>query len=130
MRAWWRKRYSVLVVDDEPDIRAVVKSILEPGPFDPIWEAADGETALQIAFGQQPDLIVLDYHMPGMDGEAVANGLKLISSGTRVLVLTSVMKEPPPWGHGFLDKLDIARLPGVLELMVKDRPERRRRRDD
>ena len=127
---WRRKRYSVLVVDDEPDIRSVVRTLLQAGPFDPIWEAVDGETAIRIAFENHPDLIVLDYHLPGMDGEAVASGLKLISSGTLVLVLTGVLKEPPSWGDGFLDKFDIARLPRVLELMIKGRPTRRRRWND
>jgi CheY-like chemotaxis protein len=119
-----------LIVDDEPDVRAVVRSMLDGELFDPVWEAPDGESAIQIAFQQHPDLIVLDYRLPGINGEAVANGLKVLAAKTQILVLTSVLRSAPSWGDGYLDKLEIDRLPEVLELMMKSRLPRRRRHDD
>lgn len=114
-----RERFSVLIVDDEPDIRSLVRAILEDGRFDPIWEAPDGETALDLAFEHHPDVIVLDHLLPGVDGEAVARGLKLVAAGTRVVVLTGVLKEPPGWGDAFLDKTEIDQLPWVLHYLMR-----------
>lgn len=55
----------VLVVDDEPDLRFVVRHILaRGGRFDVVGEAADGQEAIGLAAELQPDIVVLDLLMP------------------------------------------------------------------
>ena len=58
---------SVLVVDDDVDIRLVVRMILEGGGYDVI-EAADGAEALARLREHRPCVILLDLMMPGVDG--------------------------------------------------------------
>lgn len=59
---------SVLVVDDEPDVRLVTRVILEAAGHD-VQEAASGEEALdELAAGELPDVLLLDVRMPGIDG--------------------------------------------------------------
>lgn len=59
---------SVLVVDDEPDVRLVTRVILEAAGHD-VTEADSGEAALDVlAAGELPDVLLLDVRMPGMDG--------------------------------------------------------------
>jgi len=65
----------VLVVDDEPDIRDVLKITLEAEKYEVI-EAENGEEALKIVAQKVPDLILLDYKMPKMDGREVCRRLK------------------------------------------------------
>jgi CheY-like chemotaxis protein len=64
----------VLVVDDEQSIRLLCRVNLGASGID-VLEADDGETALELARREQPDLILLDVMMPGLDGWSVAREL-------------------------------------------------------
>jgi CheY-like chemotaxis protein len=57
----------VMVVDDETNIRFVLKRMLEKGGYDVI-EARNGIECLDLLSKERPDLIILDVMMPGMDG--------------------------------------------------------------
>jgi DNA-binding response OmpR family regulator len=59
--------YRVLIVDDDPDIRSIVRGILEPEGFE-VSEARDGGDALAQVTASPPNLILLDLMMPGMNG--------------------------------------------------------------
>jgi DNA-binding response OmpR family regulator len=61
----------VLVVDDEPAIRALCRVNLNVSGME-VLEAADGETAVELARAEQPDLILLDVMLPGATGWEVA----------------------------------------------------------
>ena len=65
----------ILVVDDDADLRDIVRSILEPAGFT-VEEAEDGLSALQRIRTRAPDLVVLDDHMPRMTGLEVCERLK------------------------------------------------------
>lgn len=65
----------VLVADDDPDLRDILRSVLEPAGFSVI-EAEDGERALEAVRAQPPDLVILDYMMPRMTGPQVCERLK------------------------------------------------------
>ena len=64
----------ILIVDDESSIRLVCRLNLDSDGFQTL-EAADGETALALARSEQPDLILLDIMLPGIDGWNVAEQL-------------------------------------------------------
>jgi DNA-binding response OmpR family regulator len=65
----------ILIVDDEPDLRSVLRFGLEAAGFE-VLEAADGEQGLQMACDLLPDLVVLDLMLPRMDGYKVCRSLK------------------------------------------------------
>ncbi len=65
---------TVLVADDDPDLRDIVRCILEPAGFE-VHEAADGASALQAITADPPGLIILDYVMPGLTGPQVCQHL-------------------------------------------------------
>ena len=65
----------ILIVDDDPDIRDVLKLTLSEENYE-ILEAADGEEALKIIHANQPDLILLDYKIPKVDGREVCRRIK------------------------------------------------------
>ncbi len=58
----------VLVIDDEADIRAVIQGCLEDIAEWEVFPAASGEEGIQLAVTEQPDAILMDVSMPGMDG--------------------------------------------------------------
>jgi DNA-binding response OmpR family regulator len=64
----------VLIIDDEAPIRLLCRVNLEAERMD-VLEAADGPTGLDIATAEQPDVILLDVMMPGLDGWRVAEEL-------------------------------------------------------
>ena len=68
----------ILVVDDEPDLIAVLRMGLQMEGFE-VLEAADGAAGLERAQTDKPDLIVLDLMLPKMDGYQVCRSLKFDS---------------------------------------------------
>ena len=77
----------VLVIDDEPGIRRVVKDALRPD-VSIVLEARSGDEALAIAAAERPDLIVLDLGLPDMDGIEVCRRLRAWTSAP-ILVLSA-----------------------------------------
>ena len=76
----------VLIVDDEPDIRLVVRVFATSVGHDIVAEAADGLEAIEMARLHQPDVIVLDVMMPGMTGlEALPQIREACPSATVVI---------------------------------------------
>ncbi len=75
----------VLVVDDEPHIRTVLRGYLEADGF-AVTEAADGDTALAALRDQPPDLVLLDVMLPGIDGLEVLRRLRTFSEVYVILV--------------------------------------------
>ena len=69
---------TVLVVDDEPHIRTVLRGYLQADGFE-VAEAADGAAALAALRAQPPDLVLLDVMMPGIDGLEVLRQLRTFS---------------------------------------------------
>jgi CheY-like chemotaxis protein len=65
----------ILVADDKPTGRELVRTVLENSGYTVI-EAADGLEALRFARENQPDLIILDIHMPGRDGFQIIEELR------------------------------------------------------
>ncbi len=65
----------ILIVDDEPDLLAVLKIGLESAGYD-VLTASDGEQGLALARQCAPDLMVLDLMLPRMDGYKVCRALK------------------------------------------------------
>lgn len=76
----------ILIVDDEPSIREVVRLYLQREGFE-VETAADGATALEIAGTRRLDLVVLDLMLPGLDGFEVHRRLR--SLGVPVIMLTA-----------------------------------------
>ncbi|HVS86027.1 MAG TPA: response regulator transcription factor [Gaiellaceae bacterium] len=77
----------ILVVDDDPDIRALVKILLERNGSS-VHEAADGRTALREFHAHRPDLVVLDVQLPELDGWQVLARIRDLSD-VPVLMLTA-----------------------------------------
>jgi DNA-binding response OmpR family regulator len=75
----------VLVVDDEPHIRTVLRGYLEAAGF-AVTEAADGESAVQAVRKTPPDLVLLDIVLPGIDGLEALRQLRTFSDVYVILV--------------------------------------------
>ena len=79
----------VLIVDDEPDVRALVRSALSYARQDlTAVEAADGDEALAMIHSERPDLVVLDLALPKRDGFAVLEQVRE-KTDLPIIVLTA-----------------------------------------
>ena len=82
-----RKAASVLVIDDDPDVRGFIVATLEEQGYR-VREASDGEQGLAILERGQADLIVLDFVMPGLSGAEVANRIRARRPQQRILFVS------------------------------------------
>ena len=91
----------ILVVDDDADIRELVTMKLTSAGYD-VSTAADGEAGLAALLEHQPDLVVLDWMMPGLTGIEVCRALRADprTVNTPVLLLTARAQEADIV-HGF-----------------------------
>lgn len=79
----------VLMADDHPVVLAGMKALVAADPrLSIVGEASDGRTALELARQLQPDVVVLDISMPGMNGIEVATALRAEVADCRVVILT------------------------------------------
>ena len=100
---------TVLVVEDDPDIRDIVQDLLESEGYD-VVPASHGKQALEFLNGvkttAKPDLVILDMMMPLVDGRQV---LQVMQSdpdlaSIPVLVISAVVREKPAGAAAFLRK--------------------------
>ena len=78
---------SVLIVDDHAPFRARARELLEADGFEVVGESADGSSALLAAQSLAVDVVLLDVHLPDLDGFEVA--ARLTSEGGPAVVLVS-----------------------------------------
>jgi two-component system KDP operon response regulator KdpE len=76
---------NILVVDDEPQIRRVMRATLSARGY-VISEAKTGEEALEFVRKQQPDLVLLDVNMPGMGGIEACREIRRMSDAPIIML--------------------------------------------
>ena len=82
--------HKVLIVDDEPPARALLRSLVsEAEGFEVAGEAENGQRALELCDSLQPDIVLLDVRMPGIDGLEVARHLAALPEPPAVIFVTA-----------------------------------------
>jgi len=85
-----RKRKRILIVDDEKNVRHLIRSML--GTENTVIEAEDGKVAVHMARRHKPDLILMDIMMPEMDGYTACRIIKTtpVIKAIPVVMLTGI----------------------------------------
>jgi DNA-binding response OmpR family regulator len=86
---------TILIIEDEPELVRVLRSYLEQAGFS-VLTAYRGDTGLTTWENRQPDLVILDLNLPGMDGLDVARAIRRSKTGnpnTPILMLTARVEE-------------------------------------
>jgi DNA-binding NarL/FixJ family response regulator len=80
----------VLAVDDQPHFRRALRSLIE-ATWSPsfVYEADSGEAGVASARALQPDVVLIDVQMPGLDGVCAANEIKELRPETLVLLIST-----------------------------------------
>lgn len=84
---------TILVADDDEDVRVIVGMRLSRDPQYRLLEAGDGPSALAMARQERPDLLILDWAMPGMNGDAVLKALRQDPATAKIPVIMMTGKE-------------------------------------
>jgi DNA-binding NtrC family response regulator len=102
-------KFTILVIDDEKNIREGLKAALELDGYN-VELAADGAAGLEIALKSEVDLVITDLKMPGVAGEEVLRRVTSETPGIPVIVLT---------GHGTVESAVDAMRAGAYDFLTK-----------
>ena len=99
----------ILVVDDDPSVRRFMRRALQGAEYE-IIEAEDGNEVARMLDEQRPDLVLLDMHMPRLDGIAALSEILDIAPTMPVIMVT---------GDGDMDRAKLAMERGARDYMTK-----------
>ncbi len=87
----------VLLVDDDEGFRTLVRELLgSVQGAEVVGEAKDGAEAVKLAKTLRPDVILMDFQMPGLDGAAAALEIATVLPATRIVILSGTDSARPP----------------------------------
>lgn len=114
-------RPTILVVDDDPNMRELLVSLLSlEGRFRIGGAAEDGFEGAMLCADLHPQVVILDYFMPRWDGEKAAGFMRQHSPESKIIAFSAVIEQAPEWADAFLVKNDIDRLiPLVDDLLAR-----------
>lgn len=105
------RRKNVLIVDDSPTIRRIIYKVLANCRFDMLVSEVDsGNEALELLRGTRPDIVFLDYNMPGLDGIQAAQRVRAENPAIKMVMISS---------QDLSEHLDACRKAGIFALLKK-----------
>lgn len=104
---------TVLVVDDEDEIRRVARALLEREGYI-VFEASNGPDAALVAADQWPTFVLLDQRMPAMSGEDTSKLIRRIAPRAKIVAFSAYLNELPEWADALVRKDQIDSLGSVL----------------
>lgn len=99
----------ILIVDDQNGIRVLLQEVFSSEGYD-TYQASNGHLALDIVKNKQPDLVLLDMKIPGMDGLEILKHIRKIDTDIKVIMMTA---------YGELDMIKEAMELGALSHFTK-----------
>jgi CheY-like chemotaxis protein len=110
---------TVLIVDDDEEIRHALRLLCESENMEVVGEAANGVEAVPMALHQQPNIVILDYMLPRLDGEGAAEILRAVTPESKIVAFSALLDEQPPWADAYLNKDRISELMPLLRTFIR-----------
>lgn len=117
--------HRVLIVDDDEDMRHLLRLLFDGEGYGVVGEAEDGFRAVELARVLKPALVVLDYRMPKLDGAGAAVKLRELNPDVKILAFSAVLEDKPDWADAYLDKERIGEISPLLSKLMsleKEKP--------
>ncbi|MBW3595544.1 MAG: response regulator transcription factor [Actinobacteria bacterium] len=112
---------TVVIVDDDEDIRDALRLLFELEDFDVLAEAANGLDAIPLVLQHRPQVIVIDYLMPLMNGATLAQVVKAVSPETKIVAFSAVLQSKPAWADAYLTKERIQDIAPLITALIPSR---------
>jgi CheY-like chemotaxis protein len=109
---------SILIVDDDEEIRHILRMLFEHEGYTIVGEASDGVEAVMLARRMFPGLIVLDQRMPGMSGAKAAEVLRALCPNVKIVAFSAFLDHQPQWADAFLNKDRIGDIVPLLARLI------------
>ena len=110
---------TVLIVDDDVEIRHILRVLCETEGFSVVGEAANGVEAVPLALNHQPDVVILDYMLPRLDGEGAAEILRTLTPESKIVAFSAILDRQPKWADAYLNKERIGDLAPLLSTLIR-----------
>lgn len=108
----------VLIVDDDPGVRQILRLMLEIGDFEVVGEAIDGIEAVPQAIASRPDFIVLDEQMPRRGGTETAAMIRDMLPTAQIIAFSAILDRKPEWADAYLEKHNISDVAPLVEGLI------------
>jgi DNA-binding NarL/FixJ family response regulator len=109
------------LVDDDPDVLVMLQAVLTNRTLDVVGLAGSGEDAVRVAGAIVPDVAVVDYMMPGMNGFETATRLKAVCPDCKIVLFSALDIEAEAFEYPHVDlfvrKSDVLQLEELLSEM-------------
>lgn len=110
---------TVLIVDDDEEIRHVLRVLCETEGMAVVAEAANGVEAWALAERHNPEFVILDYMLPGLNGEGTAAMIREIAPESRIVAFSAILDKQPDWADAYLNKERITELMPLLRTFIR-----------
>jgi CheY-like chemotaxis protein len=108
----------VLLVDDDPDLLRLLEAVLAGSSLEIVGVASNGEDGVRVASTMAPDIAVVDYMMPGIDGLETARRIKTLLPDCRIVVFSALDMDAEatadPHVDHFVRKSEVLELDALL----------------
>jgi CheY-like chemotaxis protein len=104
-------------VDDEEQIRTILRRYLERSGYVVVGESDNGQDAIAKAEELQPDYVLLDNEMPMLSGEDAASHIRLSSKTSLIIAVSGSLTSRPQWSDAYLSKSGLAMVGELLSVL-------------
>ena len=111
----------VLIVDDHPDTVYLLRYLLSSANHDVVGAAGTGEEAVELARDRMPEVVILDFDLPGINGRDAARAIRATHPQIKIIGISAVLRRAPDWADAFVDKSDLVDLPEIVEALISHR---------
>ena len=109
---------TVLIVDDDEDVRDALRLLFELEDFEVVGEASNGLDAIPQVLQQRPTVVVIDYLMPLMNGATLAQVVRGVSPDSKIVAFSAVLQSKPSWADAYLSKERINDVAPLLTQLI------------
>lgn len=119
------RKLRVLLVDDEPDMLALLQAVVVAESWEIVGRATSGADALRVAERIEPDVAIVDYRMPEMNGIEVSERLKSMWPQIMIVMFSAMDRETEALASGHVDRFvrkgDLGVLRRELDALYQER---------
>jgi CheY-like chemotaxis protein len=109
---------SILIVDDDDEVRSALKPLLEASDLLVVGEATNGIEGGYMAYRHQPAIVILDYRMQKLNGAETSYVVRFLAPQCRILAFSTMLEARPSWADAYLNKDSIGEIVPLIEKIL------------